>query len=116
MRSKIKQKKEVTIMFVRGKIIKEKDIQNFKERILTALKKSEKMVINMAKAVSKGTEWQIANSLCELANEAERQQKKIAIACLPSEILSKANEIMLGRKIRIFYEESAAVNFLNAKA
>ncbi|MEK9153750.1 MAG: hypothetical protein AAB723_04095, partial [Patescibacteria group bacterium] len=58
-------------------------------------------------------EWQIANALCGFVIEAAKQEKGVAIACLPSEILCKANQLGLGAKVRIFCQESAAVSFLS---
>lgn len=105
------QVEQVTVLRVIGNIA-ESDIDLLEDTLLSALK-NNKVVISMAKARSAETaEWQIANTLCKFANEATRQDKNIAIACLPSKILSKANQLMLGAKVRIFSQSKAAIVFL----
>jgi len=112
MEIKVEQKGEITILYFRNNIA-ESDIPLFESTLSTMLSKSSKIIVSMTGTRSaEAAEWQIANALCNLATEATKQGKKIAIACLPSEILYKANQLKLDAKARVFCQENPAVTFL----
>jgi len=108
------KKNDVMILCASG-IIAESDIGNFKNTLITTLGDNNKIIINMGDVLATETAlWQIANTLCEFANEAARHNKKVAAAELPSDILGKANQLLLGKKMRIFTKKEAAISYMGA--
>lgn len=96
--------------------IAEEDMVLFKEALSEIIKESDPVVISMTGAEAEtGVEFPVANTLSEFVTEAERQNKNIAIACLPSVIFYKANLIGLGARTHIFCDENSAANYLRKR-